>query len=46
MKLDRFGAMEWSKKFTKKVKALHALPDGTAVAAGPNAWIARVDAAV
>jgi hypothetical protein len=44
VKLDRFGALAWVKKFAKKVKHVYALPDGTAVAAGSNSWIARFDA--
>ncbi|RIL04008.1 MAG: hypothetical protein DCC71_14370 [Proteobacteria bacterium] len=44
VKLDRFGSMLWAKRFDKKVLRLRALPDGTAVALGANAWIARVDA--
>ena len=45
VKLDRHGAMQWVKNFGKKVLRIHALPDGTAIAAGDaNAWIVRVDA--
>jgi hypothetical protein len=47
VKLDRYGALEWVKKFSKRVKRVHALPDGTAIAAGfegYDAWLARVDA--
>jgi hypothetical protein len=44
VKLDRAGALVWTREFAKKVLRVRALPDGTAVAVGTNAWIARVDA--
>jgi hypothetical protein len=44
VKLDRFGALVWVKEFDKKVLRVRALPDGTVIALGVNAWIARIDA--
>jgi hypothetical protein len=47
VKLDRYGALVWAKNFYRRVRRVHALPDGTAIAAGSEgyyAWLARIDA--
>ena len=43
VKLDRHGALVWVKEFSKKVQRVRALPDGTAIAVGHDAWLARID---
>lgn len=47
VKLDRFGALEWVLEYAagRAPRRVHALPDGTILVGGTNAWIARHDAA-